>query len=309
MAMSDIIPFPQSQKKLTRDIKESLHNGHFDHAYELFEDYERQFELDDALALLKCSMLYQMKHYLELREEAIILLKQGITKYDELMVYYIKSLSGLGQYFEVVEVIDQIIDEVNDHRTRMELYPLKEYALSQLEQHNERASQQLQQFDVLSLREQVNTVLTLIDHNQYNYKKTVANLIEALPLAPNVISIMLEYLRFASYSEPVQIKKYGFDLLPIPKDLAGLDHTDIKIQVIPEVLNRLEDDAAQITDEAHHLMNNHAILLYPLDILEFAPLAVWIEAYVNYFKSMLGLEEIDETNEVTKLLVSIDIQE
>ncbi|SUM33488.1 Uncharacterised protein [Staphylococcus gallinarum] len=84
------------------------------------------------------------------------------------------------------------------------------------------------------------------------------------------------------------------------KDLAGLDHTDIKIQVIPEVLNRLEDDAAQITDEAHHLMNNHAILLYPLDILEFAPLAVWIEAYVNYFKSMLGLEEIDESNEVTK---------
>ena len=44
MAMSDIIPFPQSQKKLTRDIKESIHNGHFDHAYELFEDYERQFE-------------------------------------------------------------------------------------------------------------------------------------------------------------------------------------------------------------------------------------------------------------------------
>lgn len=307
--MSDIIPFPQSQQKLTQDIKEALQKHQFDQAYELFEDYEQQFELDESLALLKCSMLYQMEHYLELREEAIILLKQGVTKYDELMVYYIKSLSGLRQHFEVVEVIDQIIDEVTDHRTRMELYPLKEYSLGQFEQHNEHASQQLQQFDVLSLREQVNTMLSLIDHNQYNYKDTVAHLIEELPLAPNVLSIMLEYLRFASYSEQVQIKKYDFDLQLIPKRLAGLEHTDIKVQVVPEVLNQLEDGAAQITEEATHLMNNHAILLYPIEITEIASIAVWIEAYVNYFKSMLGIEDIDESNEVIQLLMTIDIHE
>jgi hypothetical protein len=34
---------------------------------------------------------------------------------------------GLEQYYESVEVINQIIDEVRDHKTRMELFPLKEY--------------------------------------------------------------------------------------------------------------------------------------------------------------------------------------
>ncbi|TGV00008.1 hypothetical protein EN816_38920, partial [Mesorhizobium sp. M8A.F.Ca.ET.173.01.1.1] len=103
-------------------------------------------------------------YYLELREEAIILLKQGMSNYDDLMIYYVQSLNGLGQYFEVVEIINQIIDEVNDHKTRMELFPIKEFALSQIDKHNEHAAQMLQNFDTLTLKEQVNIMLTLIDH-------------------------------------------------------------------------------------------------------------------------------------------------
>ena len=70
-------------------------------------------------------MLLQLNAYLELREEAIILLKRGFNCYDELMIYYIKSLNGLGQFNEAVEVINQIIDEVKNHKTRMELFHLK----------------------------------------------------------------------------------------------------------------------------------------------------------------------------------------
>ena len=40
------------------------------------------------------------------------MLKRGFNCYDELMIYYIKSLNGLGQFNEAVEVINQIIDEV-----------------------------------------------------------------------------------------------------------------------------------------------------------------------------------------------------
>ena len=53
---------------------------------------------------------------MELREEAIVLLKRGIQAYDELMLYYIKALNGLGQYYESVNVINQIIDEVQSHK-------------------------------------------------------------------------------------------------------------------------------------------------------------------------------------------------
>ena len=93
--------------------------------YQLFNVYEQHFDLNEEIALKKCQMLLQLNAYLELREEAIILLKRGFNCYDELMIYYIKSLNGLGQFNEAVEVINQIIDEVKNHKTRMELFHLK----------------------------------------------------------------------------------------------------------------------------------------------------------------------------------------
>ncbi|MEB7851448.1 hypothetical protein [Staphylococcus equorum] len=307
--MSDIIPFPRSKDKLIREIKQSFNNNELDQMYDLFEDFEKQFELDEQMSLLKCAMLYKMGHYLELREEAIILLKQGITKYDDLMVYYVKSLNGLGQYFEVVDVINQIIDEVNDHKTRMELFPLKEYALSQIDKHNAHAAEMLRDFESLSLREQISTILTLIGHNQYRYQETVVNIINEIELAPNVVSIMLEYLRFAGYNQNIRVQKFGYTVEVNPNHLSGLEQTLFKIKIIPEVIKQMEDDAAQIVEEALHLMNNHAILLYPLDIESIASENEWIEAYTNYFKSMLGLESLDTTNTIVNLITSIDMHE
>ncbi|MDK9865535.1 MULTISPECIES: hypothetical protein [Staphylococcus] len=307
--MSDIIPFPRSKDKLIREIKQSFNNNELDQMYELFEDFEKQFELDEQMSLLKCAMLYKMGHYLELREEAIILLKQGITKYDDLMVYYVKSLNGLGQYFEVVDVINQIIDEVNDHKTRMELFPLKEYGLSQIDKHNAHAAEMLRDFESLSLREQISTILTLIDHNQYRYQETVVNIINEIELAPNVVSIMLEYLRFAGYNQNIRVQKFDYTVEVNPNHLSGLEQTLFKIKIIPEVIKQIEDDAAQIVEEALHLMNNHAILLYPLDIESIASEDEWIEAYTNYFKSMLGLESLDTTNTIVNLITSIDMHE
>ncbi|WP_436859814.1 hypothetical protein [Staphylococcus caeli] len=307
--MSDIIPFPRSKEKLIKEIKQAFNNHDFETMYDKFETFEAQFELDEQMSLLKCAMLYKMEHFLELREEAIILLKQGTTKYDDLMIYYVKSLNGLGQYFEVVEVINQIIDEVNDHKTRMELFPIKEHALSQIDKHNEAATRMLQKFDEISLREQVNTILTLIDYSQFRYQETVAHLLGSITLANNVVSIMLEYLRFAGYNRTIRVQKYGYRFDVTPNALDGLEHTLFKTDIIPKVIDQIEDCAAQMVEEAIHLMNNHAILIYPLNIENIASKDVWIEAYTNYFKSMLGLETLDETNDVVKFIAEIDTKQ
>ncbi len=78
------------------------------------------------------------------------------------MIYYVKSLIGLGQIFEAVEVIHQIIDEVKDHKTRMALHPLKEFAKSKLIEDEKRLTQSLADFDTLSMREQTHLILKLI---------------------------------------------------------------------------------------------------------------------------------------------------
>lgn len=131
--MSNVIPFPQSEEKIRKQINEAQTSLDLDLMYDLFEKYEMHFELSEELALKNVDASSD-ELFLELREEAIILLKRGLNCYDDLMIYYIKSLNGLGQYYQAVEVINQIIDEVKNHKTRMELFPLKEYAQSKLDQ-------------------------------------------------------------------------------------------------------------------------------------------------------------------------------
>ena len=123
--MADIIPFPQSKSKVIKQINDAERNADFEKMYHLFNVYEQHFDLNEDIALKKCRMLLKLNAYLELREEAIILLKRGFNCYDELMIYYIKSLNGLGQFYEAVEVINQIIDEVKIIKPEWNFFHLK----------------------------------------------------------------------------------------------------------------------------------------------------------------------------------------
>ncbi|MFG6256587.1 hypothetical protein ACF7UE_06855, partial [Staphylococcus epidermidis] len=205
--MADIIPFPQSKSKMIKQINDAERNADFEKMYQLFNVYEQHFDLNEEIALNKCQMLLQLNAYLELREEAIILLKRGFNCYDELMIYYIKSLNGLGQFNEAVEVINQIIDEVKNHKTRMELFPLKEYAISRLDEDRKALSSSLSDFGSLNTREQTSLILQLIDNGHYNFKESVANILISMDLPKNLVSLMLEYLRFAEYSHTITIHK------------------------------------------------------------------------------------------------------
>ena len=247
--MADIIPFPQSKSKVIKQINDAERNADFEKMYHLFNVYEQHFDLNEDIALKKCRMLLKLNAYLELREEAIILLKRGFNCYDELMIYYIKSLNGLGQFYEAVEVINQIIDEVKNHKTRMELFPLKEYAISRLDEDREALSSSLSDFGSLNTREQTSLLLQLIDNGHYNFKESVANILISIELPKNLVSLMLEYLRFAEYSHTITIHKYGETINVNPNHLSGIEHTTIKDKVIPVVMNRLEDGALHILKE------------------------------------------------------------
>ena len=306
--MSDIIPFPKLQQKLYKDIKSSHNSQHYETVYQLIEDYEAQFELDETLALIKCDMLYHLNSFLELREEAIVLLKRGIQAYDELMLYYIKALNGLGQYYESVNVINQIIDEVQSHKTRMALFPLKEYAQSQLNEDKHITSQSLAKFNTLNLNEQIQLVLKLIDNGHYEFKETIAFLLSNEVEADNLKSLMLEFLRFAGYNTPININKMNYSVNVIPNELNGLEHTELKTQVIPRVIDKLENGALNIIDEAIHTMNNHAILLYPLNIFDLYTCDDWITGYDVYFKSMIGIQTNKGNVKILNFINSLDGQ-
>ncbi|AMG60487.1 hypothetical protein H6Y62_06055 [Staphylococcus lugdunensis] len=304
--MSDVIPFPRSQLKLTNEIIDAHKNKNHTLVYDLFETYEAHFELDETLSLIKCETLLQLNAFLELREETIILLKKGLQKYDELMIYYIQSLNGLGQYFEAVEVIDQIIDEVKLHETRMALHPMREFAKAQLLEDKQRVTDMLGRFESLSRREQSQLILQLIDNGHYEFKDSIANIIHYYQIPPHVLSVMIEYLRFAQYSKEISIRKYSQTFTVQPNLLLGFEHTSMKTQVIPEVMKKLEDNEFNLLNEARHIMNNHTILLYPLDIYDLYNKQQWIDGYVTYFKSMFDLSNNEDNMSILCFIQQLD---
>lgn len=263
--MSDIIPFPKLKNQLITNIKTSMQDGEYDKAYESFETYEQHFEMDEQLSLMKCEVLKSCGHYLELREEASILLNQGHEQYDQVVIYFVESLFQLEQYQTVVEIINQIKDEAIDHATRMTLIPMQDLAKDKLEQRKLKASEILKTFKDTNFEEQVQLLIDLIDNHLGIFNLTLAQIIENEPLHPNVQSLILEYLRLGEWSAEVKFNKIDTNIAIVPTELSGIERTDFKINIIPKIIEQLEIDSPASIELSNSILNQHAILLYPIE--------------------------------------------
>lgn len=293
--MTDIIPFPQNQSKLINDIKTSFKHEQYDEMYDLFMKYEKDFELDTDLALLKCEMLLRMEQYLELREEAIILLKQGFDAYNRLMVYYMTSLHGLGQYYECVNLFNQIIDQVKDHDIRMQLFPIKEDAQMQLNQNKKHYISKMSRFTTLTIDQQLYLLFDMMHEGQYGFAETFAEILNRERLHSHVQTIILEYLKKAQYQHEINFVKNNAEFKVVPKDLPGLEYASFTQKVIPAVMQQFEDQfGSQMRSEISQMLQGFAIGIYPLEIEQEAPVDAWIDTFFNYIEDMLNLSESAE---------------
>lgn len=264
--MSEIIPFPKLKKQLVNNINLAIRNEQFDEAYELFETYEQHFEMDDDLSIKKCEVLKSCGYYLELREEASILLNQGHPFYDKIVIYFVESLYFLEQYQTVVEIINQIKDENIEHATRMALLPIQDMAKEKLNQRQLKASEVLRTFQETQFEEQINLLIDLIDHHLGIFNLTLAQIIENELLHPNVQSLILEYLRLSEWSAEVHFNKIDESITVIPTELSGIERTNFTQNIIPKVIDQLEIDSPSSIELAKSLLNQHAIIMYPITL-------------------------------------------
>ncbi|MEY8597609.1 hypothetical protein [Mammaliicoccus lentus] len=289
MTLSDIIPFPKLKNQLITNIKTSMQDGEYDKAYESFETYEQHFEMDEQLSLMKCEVLKSCGHYLELREEASILLNQGHEQYEQVVIYFVESLFQLEQYQTVVEIINQIKDEAIDHATRMTLIPMQDLAKDKLEQRKLKASEILKTFKDTNFEEQVQLLIDLIDNHLGIFNLTLAQIIENEPLHPNVQSLILEYLRLGEWSAEVKFNKIDTNIAIVPTELSGIERTDFKINIIPKIIEQLEIDSPASIELSNSILNQHAILLYPIEFKSIKN-EVFIACYLKLLSERLNID-------------------
>ncbi|UEX90998.1 hypothetical protein [Staphylococcus ratti] len=299
--MTEIIPFPKRKEKLEKDIVHAFEQNQYNTVYDLFLEYEKAFELTSTLALLKCETLWELESYLELKEEANILMSQGFQPYDTLMIYYVKSLFKLKQYRSVVEVIDQVIDEVKAHQTRLVFLPLRDKANAELNKRKDFMQHQLQKFFELNTGEQTKLLLNLIDDNAYQYGETFAHYLNYEALNHRIVSLIVEYLTFARYNQTVHIEKFGLKTDVKPSALSGVSHSQFKIELVPQLIDWLEKEMPSLVSEAYIHLNTHNIALYPFDIRSVATMDQWLLAYQVYFKSLTG-ESSSQNDEISSIV-------
>ncbi|MGK9043506.1 hypothetical protein [Mammaliicoccus vitulinus] len=266
--MSEIIPFPKLKNQLITSIDQAIKSGQFDDAYQTFELYEQHFAMDEELSLKKCEVLKECGHYLELREEASILLNQGHDYYDKIVIYFVESLYYLEQYQTVVEIINQIKDENIEHSTRMSLLPIQDMAKDKLDQRQLKASEVLRTFQETQFEEQINLLIDLIDNHLGVFNLTLAQIIENELLHPNVQSLILEYLRLSEWSADVKFEKLNEIITVNPIELDGIERTNINKNIIPKIIDQLEIDSPSSIELAKSLLNQHAIVMYPITFSE-----------------------------------------
>ncbi|MBI5974205.1 hypothetical protein [Staphylococcus canis] len=300
--MSEVIPFPKLKKQLNENINESVESQAFEKAYQYINEYESYFELNNEIALVKCEVLWKLEAYLELREETNILMSLGYQPYDTFMVFYIKSLLKLEQYHDVINVIDQVIDEVSEHQTRLILLPLKDQALSKLHERVDFMAYQLQKFNSLTTPEQTKLILALIDDHAFQFVESIKYLLETHQYVAVTQSVMLEYLRLGRYNHSITLSKFDDDYQIIPSQLPGIEKSDFKHLVMPKVIELLEGNAPSLVQEAYVHLNNHNIALYPLDIYRYGNQEEWIHAYNQYFMHLIGQENDNTNSNINKLL-------
>lgn len=289
MWMSELIPFPKMKEKLCLDIKRAVDDAQYEKAYDAFMTYEKHFELTNELALVKCHVLWELEAYLELREETHILVKQEFEPQDDLMLFHVKSLYALKQYQSVVGIVDQLFKNDVSHEMRMALLPLSDQAKRKLHERQEAMQVQLQQFDQLSVPQQTELILTLIEDGAYHFADTIAYLMTQDNIRTTLQSLMLEYLRFARYNQSIQLEMYGQQFEVIPAQLESFEATRFIDIIVPQIIELLEAEYPSLVQEAHVHLNAHNIAMYPIDITQIADDKTWVQSYFVYFEEMMGL--------------------
>ncbi|TDL96672.1 hypothetical protein ERX27_07400 [Macrococcus brunensis] len=292
--MTEIIPFPGLPDKLNRQLQTYIQNNEFEPAYETILELERHVELSHQQQLQKLEILYALESFLELREEASILLNQGHPNYEVTVYYFLLSLFELGQYQTVIELIDSLRAEEIDHRLKMKLLPLYDQARHRKNLRDRQAADALSDFVNWSADRQVHFIQQLINEENMAYTGTVLELLKS-PLHPVVQTVIIQYIQLAGEREIIQVNKFGTSVTFLSSDVVTIDRDFLIEDVLPLVLDWFESNMPDMAGSVQNWMERQALVFYPInfDIDELTiETDVIADCYIYFALSMFQMEEI-----------------
>lgn len=275
-------------KKFERDLKAYFDAGDDARFLSTFSKYTNLTEPSEHAEEMLYETLLRSKRPGELVDYSLEQMNNGDGNYETHMVYMLQALSDMGNYEEVLEFSGHLLEEPIPQGFRIDILSLRQNAANKLRGMLSEQEPVIskEEFDKLNLFQQLEFVEKITAAHDITYTNLIT---EAFSEANRneLKTAMLLYLRSVRSNGTLTIEKCGVKMTVQPAELGSLEEYFIVKDVLPKVLDEVEQFNPSFTEAATELLMGHAIYMYPVQPDFTAEAAV--KAYCERIEEMLGM--------------------
>ncbi|NEU29809.1 hypothetical protein GN156_03335 [bacterium LRH843] len=291
----NIVLYPGLVKRLIEKGMDALKEKDSHAAYEFFLSAE-EHEPDHPQVLFgKMLSLVELGRLEEAVEHTSSLLHEGIGDYYENLQVHISLLVQLGEYKEVVNILDAVLSENRIPSQHAEsFYQLLHFSRQMINQEVDEMSAPVEetvemlQADSPELQLQALGQLKYIKHK--DAMNALISYVERKDRDLALQSIALQALLEKGCDTRIHIEKQGRDMVVIPIQLEDLYELSFGNDVVSRLGSELEHENPLLFDMAKQLCWAHLLALYPF-LPEPQDITLWSSVFHYCAAKRIGLDE------------------
>ncbi|CAD2073458.1 hypothetical protein GCM10007275_02570 [Jeotgalicoccus coquinae] len=275
-------------QKFERDLKAHYDAGDDTRFLKTFSKYTELSEPSELAEEMLYETLLRAQRPGELVDYSLEQMNNGDGDYETHMVYMLQALSDMGNYEEVLEFSGHLLEEPIPQGFRVDILSLRQNAANKLRGMLTEAEPAVSKddFDKMNLFQQLEFVEKITQTHDLAYMNLIMEVFSETG-RNELQTAMLLYLRSVRANGTLTIEKCGVEMTVKPSGLSSLEEYFIVRDVLPKVIDEVEQFNPSFTEAATELIMGHAIYMYPVQP-DFTTEAV-IKAYAERIEEMLGM--------------------
>lgn len=287
-------------KKAEKDLVRLFKENASENFIERYQAFCKMAEPDLRLEEMYYESLDDVKDYQGIIDYALLMMNEGRGDYQLHMIELLKALYAAERYYDVINFADQLMEENISQGFRMDVANERHKAKLKLEAQVEETDNLYHSnaadihFEEMSKGEILQFLGVITDEEDSRFEDKVVHFLKDVE-SPELVTFMLLYLKSIHYREEVEYQSSEGTEKTVPDTLPQLEDLKLIQEVLPEVVDDLEQNAPEMVEEVKMLLTSHAIYSFPQE----SNLKGWelTRAYLFYIYSLINIESGIEVSE------------
>lgn len=289
-------------RKAEKDLVQLYKDGESQDFMDRYAGFRRIADPDLRLEEMYYDILDEAEEYQSIIDYALEMMNKGHGDYQLHMIELLRALNNLERYHDVISFADQLMEEDISQGFRVDVANERHKAKLKLEKSTQNVSDSLSLTNVESVdfenmtKEEILQFLGVVtEQSDSRYKNKLVDYLKKT-VSPEIVTFILLYLKNIQHDGEVEYHKFEAPVSVIPAKLPDLEDSRLLEEVLPKVIDHLEQDAPEMKEEVKMLLMSHAIYSYPKD--NRIKTEDMVNAYLSYIYSLINIEQGIEVSEV-----------